>query len=434
MADGPVSAVQVAASVGRDDGLREEQGRAAKRMANLRRHPVISGIVALLVLTGAGLGAYFGTRDEPAAADAQTSIQTVGTGTVRQTVSATGTVAPAHEQELNFTVSGQVTKVAVSEGQKVKKGQTLATIDSASLAAGVAEAEATVASDEAKIDEDNNNGASDTQIAADQAALTAARNQLASAREQLAAATLTSPIDGVVAEVNLSVGDSVSGTSSGNSDNSSGSGSDSNSSSQGSSDSSSNSSSPQILVISTNSWIVNATVDANSVGLIKVGNQAQLSVAGAKATVYGTIASIGLVSSSTSGTAAYPVVINVTGSPSGMHDGADVTATLIYRQATNVLVVPTAALHQTSSGGQYVEQVKNGKTVQTAVQTGISSGGQTQIVSGLSAGDKIRVPQVRVGGGGPGGSSPSRGNFPSGKFPGGGQVPSFAGGGGGPGG
>jgi multidrug efflux pump subunit AcrA (membrane-fusion protein) len=400
----------------------------------IRRHPWISGIVAVLVLAGAGLGTYFGTRDDhAAAATPTTTIQTVETGTIRQSVSATGTLAPANQENLNFSVSGQVTKVSVSEGQHVKKGQTVATINSASLSAAVAQAESTVASDQARVDDDNSNGASDTQIAADQAALTAAKNQLDTAQQQLASATLTSPIDGIVASVNLTVGQSVSGSSTGN-DNSSGNNGrngDSNNSDSSSSDSSSSSSDPEILVISTSSWIVNASVDGNSVGLIKVGNQAQLSVTGASDTVYGTIAAIGLVSSSSSdsGTASYPVVIDVTGSPSGMHDGADVTATLIYKQLSNVLVVPTLALHRNASGGTYVEQAKNGKTVQTTVQTGIESDGQTQIVSGLSAGDQIVVPQVRLGNRNGNGT---RGNVPGsgGGFtvPPGFQLPGGAGG------
>jgi multidrug efflux pump subunit AcrA (membrane-fusion protein) len=409
----------------------------------IRRHPWITGIVAALVLAGAGLGTYFGVRDDSAAAaTSSTSVQTVNTGTIRQSVSATGTVAPANQENLNFSVSGQVTKVSVSEGQHVTKGQTLATVNSASLSAAVAQAESTVASDQARLDDDNNNSASNTQIAADQAALTAAQNQLATAQKQLDAATLTSPINGIVASVNLTVGQSVSGSSSGNDNGNNGNngsngsngsngnnGSNNGSSDNGSNSSNSSSSSPQILVISTSSWIVNASVDANSVGLIKVGNQAQLSVTGASDTVYGTIASIGLVSSSSSssGTATYPVVIDVTGTPSGMHDGADATATLIYKQLSNVLVVPTLALHRDASGGTYVEQVKNGKTVHTTVQPGIESGGQTQIVSGLSAGDQIIVPQLRLGNGNRNGNG-NRGNFPGGNFPGGGrfQIPSGA--------
>ncbi len=391
--------------------------RALPRRA--RAHPWLAGGVAVVVLAGGGSAGYFLTRSDKAAAATTTTTETVATGTVRQSVSATGTLAPASEENLNFSVSGEVTKVAVSEGQHVKKGQTLATIDSASLSATVAQAESAVASDEARVDDDSSNGASDTQVAADKAALTAARNQLASAKSQLASATMTSPINGVVATVNLTVGESVSGNAASNPNASSDSSSNDNSSSD-----------PQILVISTNSWLVNATVDATSVGLIKKGNQAQLTVTGASDTVYGTISSIGLVSSSTSGTASYPVVIDVTGSPSGLHDGANVTATLIYKQVSNVLVVPTIALHRNANGGQYVEQVKNGKTVQTTVRVGIASGGQTQIVSGLSAGDKIIVPQVTLGRGGTGnngnGSGPRSGTF---NFPGGGNIKLPAGGG-----
>jgi multidrug efflux pump subunit AcrA (membrane-fusion protein) len=163
--------------------------------------------------------------------------------------------------------------------------------------------------------------------------------------------------------------------------------------------------------------------------LLKTGEQAQLSITGATGTVYGTIASIGLVSSSTTGTASYPVVVDVTGSPSGLYDGANVTATLIYKQLTNVIVVPATALHRNSSGGEYVDKQVNGKSVQTTVQVGIASGGQTQIVSGLAAGDKIivAVPQVtgRTGGTGTAGTGGVGGGF------GGGAGGGFGGGAGG---
>jgi membrane fusion protein, macrolide-specific efflux system len=421
----------------------------------LRAHPRWTAVGTLVVLGGAGIGGYAAFRGGgAAAAAASTTVQTLSTGTIRQSVSATGTLAPAKQESLSFPVSGEVTAVSVSAGQRVKKGQTLATIDAASLAVDVAQAEATVANDEAKVDADATDGASDTQVAADDAALTAAKNQLASAKSQLAQATMTAPIDGVVAEVNLTVGQTVSGSSS-----SSGSGSGSASGSGGSgsgataglgaTSSGSSSSSAQILVISTDSWIVNATVDATSVGLIHKGNQAQLTVTGAAATVYGTIASVGLVSSSSSGTASYPVVVDVTGSPAGLHDGAGVTATLIYKQLGNVVVIPSTALHRDTTG-QYVERSVNGKAVRTPVQVGISSLGQVQITSGLAAGDQIIVPQLAAvrgtggattnrgtgtrapGGQFPGGQFPG-GQFPGGQFqlPGGGTVQLPAGGGGG---
>jgi macrolide-specific efflux system membrane fusion protein len=401
----------------------------------LRGHPWWTTVVVAVVVVGAGAAVFAGTRSSSAATAAPTTTQTVATGTIKQSVSTTGTVAPTSQENLNFSVSGQVTAVKVKVGQTVTKGQTLATVDSASASASVAQAKATVASDQAKVDDDDTNGATDTQTAADQAALTAANNQLTSAKTQLAAATMTSPIDGVVASLDLTVGQSVSGSaSSGSGTGTSGSGGTGATGGGGgaaggsTSSSSSTSSTPQILVISTDSWIVNATVDASSVGLIKTGDQAQLTVTGATATVYGTIYSIGLVSSST-GTASYPVVVAVTGSPSGLHDGAAATGTLIYKQLSNVLVVPTTALHRTSSGGEYVEKSVNGKAVQTTVKVGVSSGGQTQITSGLAAGDKIIVPQVQFGGGANRSSGTTGGTTPG--FPGGGAGGGFGGGAGG---
>jgi multidrug efflux pump subunit AcrA (membrane-fusion protein) len=379
----------------------------------------------VVVLAGVGVGIYFGTRGPAAtAALTTTTVQTVSTGTIKQTVSASGTLAPAHQENLSFPTSGQVTSVKVKVGDTVKKGQTLATIESASLKSSVAQAKATVASEQAKVDDDDN--ASSTQLAADKAALKAAKNQLASAKTQLAAATMKSPIDGAVGEVNISTGDSISGNSSSSSS------SGSNSGGLPTSSSSSSSSSAQILVISTNAWVVNATVDATSVGLIKAGNQAELTISGSTESVYGTISSIGLVSSSSSNTASYPVVVAVTGSPTGLHDGASVTTSLIYKQLSNVVVISAAALH-VDAKGQYVEKQVNGKNVRTSVTVGVQSGAQVQITSGLAAGDKIVVTQVQRpnvsstgrGGTGTGGNFPG-GNFPGGGFPGGG----FPGGGG----
>jgi membrane fusion protein, macrolide-specific efflux system len=400
----------------------------------LRRHPRWSALTLAVIVAAVAIGSYFivSGGNSSASAAATDTTETVSTGTIRQSVSASGTLAPAEEDNVSFSSSGVVTAVSVTEGQKVKKGQALASIDSASLAASVAQAKASVASDQAKVDDDQTNDVTSTQLAADQAALAAAQNQLTSAEAALAGATLVSPITGVVASMDLTVGQSVSG-SSGTGSSSSGGSNSASSGGNNTNSASSSSSSTQIQVISTDAWVVNASVDATSVGLIKVGNQAQLAVTGADSTVYGTISSIAVVSSSSSGTASYPVVIGITGSPAGMHDGANVTATLIYKQLSNVVVVPSTALHRTSAGGEYVEKVTNGKTVQTTVQIGTSSGAQTQIISGINAGDTIIVPRLQVGRGGStsrtgtgsGTGTGSTGNFPEGGFGGGG----FGGGG-----
>ena len=170
--------------------------------------------------------------------------------------------------------------------------------------------------------------------------------------------------------------------------------------------------------------------------LIKAGEEAQLAVTGVNGTVYGTISTIAVLPSSTEETASYPVVIAVTGSPSGLRDGEQVTASLIYKQLADVLLVPTLALHRASDGSEYVNKVINGKVEPTTVQVGLSSGAETQVTSGLSAGDVIQIQVARPGAGTGGGSTTRAGTggsgrtgFGGGGFGGGGAGGGFGGGG-----
>jgi multidrug efflux pump subunit AcrA (membrane-fusion protein) len=122
-----------------------------------------------------------------------------------------------------------------------------------------------------------------------------------------------------------------------------------------------------------------------------------------------------------------------------LHDGAGVTASLLYKQLNDVVVVPTTALHRSSSGGEYVEQVMSGKTVQTTVKVGVASGGQTQITSGLKAGAQIVVPVLPANSRRPGTTGTSTtggagGGFGGGAGFGGGTGGGFGGGVGGTGG
>ncbi len=214
----------------------------------VRAHPRWSTVGVAVILVGAGVGTYLAVSDggstPAAAATTTTTTQTVATGTIKQSVSATGTLAPAVDDTLTFSSSGVVTSVLVTQGQTVAAGQPLATINSASLAATVAQDNATVATDQARVDSDESDSATAAQLAADQAALTAAQNQLASAQAALAGATMTSPISGVVATVGLTVGQTVSGSGSG------GSGGSGGASSAGSTSITSTSSSTGIEVIS----------------------------------------------------------------------------------------------------------------------------------------------------------------------------------------
>ncbi len=411
-----------------------------------RKWTIIGALVVLLA--AAGVGTWLGVSGSSASPliTTTTTVQTVATGTITNTASSTGTIEPANQANLDFAVSGRVTAVDVSVGQTVTAGQALATIDAASLSASLAQAQAQLANDQAELASDQADGASSAQIASDEATIASSESQVTSAQSSLSDATLTSTITGTVASVNLTVGQQVSGSSSssgstgasassGSSGASGASGSGSGgtgASSASTSSSSSSSSSAQVAVVSTGSYIVNASVDSSDVSQVKVGDQATITVSGSTTPIYGTVGSVGLLATTTSGVSSFPVVIDVTGSPSGVYGGSSVTVSIITEELQDVVVVPTTAI--TYAGNNTEVTVDSaGKRVTRAVQIGAASNGETQVTSGLSVGDKIYVTTVSFHGATGTGTRTGRGLFGGSGF-GGGTGGGFGGAGAGGGG
>ena len=385
--------------------------------------PTIVGLTVALVVVG-GVGAW-AVRQSSSSDAATPTLVSATTSTIRQSVSATGTIQPANRADLSFTVSGTVTSVPVAVGDQVKAGTVLASVDSASLQTAVSLAQANVTATQDQLTAQQNAASSAVQIASSQAQLTAARSKLTDAQSALAAARMTSPLAGTVAQVNLAVGEKTGGASS----TSSASGATGASSS---SSSSSSSSTAQIVVISTTSWVVEASVGSEDLPQLTKGLQAEITPTGSAAKVFGTVKSIGIVaSSSSSGSASFPVTISVTGSPKGLYAGGAAEVSIIVKQVENVLTVPANALH-TENGKTVVHQLKNGAQVSTPVTVGTTYGPVTQILSGVKTGDKVIGTTFRIGGNSStGGNRTRQGGGGTGGF-GGGGTGGFGGGSNGP--
>jgi macrolide-specific efflux system membrane fusion protein len=380
--------------------------------------------IAILVI-GASVGAWLVTQSNASALPSYRLVPAVRT-TLQQTLSTSGTIEPATTSTLSFSAPGQVTAVEATVGEHVSQGQTLATMESASLEAQVAEAKATLAGDQARLSQDEASGASSAQIAADQASVNADQSNVDSADEALSGATLTAPTDGIVATVGYTVGQQVSGGGGGGSADSgsgdggsgsgdggsgsgdSGSGSGDSGSGSGDSGSGSGGTTDSITVVTTND-VIDADVDASVVDQIKDGDQVVITTDGASGPVSGTVGSIGLTADTSSGVATFPVVINVTGTPSGLYAGASANVSIIYSQRANALAVPAAAVSPGPGGKSVVQIMVHGHKVTKYVTTGLTAGGLIQITSGLSAGELVVVDIVRlgpgVGGSGPGGGT-----------------------------
>jgi macrolide-specific efflux system membrane fusion protein len=405
-----------------------------------KRRFVIVGAVAVVVI-GTTLGLTLGlTGNSPATGlVVKSEVVKATTGTIKQTVATSGTLEPASQANLDFGVSGVVTAVDVKAGQVVTAGQVLATVGTTALQADVDSAQAEESSAEARLSSDEAADAETTQIDSDEAAVTSAESSLSSAETALDDASLTSTIGGTVASVSLAVGQQVTGTGSGG-----GGGSGEGASAEGDSAASSAASSTtstttaQVAVISTSSFILDTTVDDTEIGEIAVGDQATITPTGATTLDFGTVASIGLIATESSDVATFPVVIDVTGDPSGLFAGSTADVSIIVKQLNNVVEVPTAAITYSTSGQATVTEVKGSQHVSRSVTVGQAESGETQIISGISSGDSVlervvtftRAPGA-TGAGGLGGGFTRGGGFTGGGTGGFGGGGGFTGGGGG---
>ncbi|MCA1984009.1 efflux RND transporter periplasmic adaptor subunit [Nocardioides nematodiphilus] len=387
-------------------------------------------LIALLVIVGSG-GSWLLLHGDDAATATPLTAQ-ASSGTVKQTVSATGTIEPARTADLDFAVAGTVTKVYVKAGDRVAEGQAIAAVDDSALIASRTAARASYDAALTQHATDVDADASDVQLAADQTAVLSAKAQLDAAIQDVKDAVLRSTIKGTVSSIDLAVGDVVSGSGSSSGGSGSGGAGVSSAASTGST-----TSSTAVTVTSTNAFVVSATVSADDAATVKKGMQAQITLTGASAPIYGTVSSVGLVAqTSSSGAAAFPVEIAVTGAQRSVYAGTTATASITVKQTDDVLTVSSRAIRTDAAddNATYVMKMVGGKAVKTPVEVGTVYGSTTEITSGLADGDTVQIPGITIPSGSGSGSGGSRtgndGGFPGGGLPAGGAFPGGAPGGG----
>jgi membrane fusion protein, macrolide-specific efflux system len=100
-------------------------GFLSRLRAGTRAHPWRAGtaITVVIVVAGALYWVFGRSDDSSAAATATTRVVAASLGTISQSVSTTGTIAPADQADLNFGASGVVTAVKVALGDRVTTGR-----------------------------------------------------------------------------------------------------------------------------------------------------------------------------------------------------------------------------------------------------------------------------------------------------------------------
>jgi multidrug efflux pump subunit AcrA (membrane-fusion protein) len=132
-------------------------------------------VITALVVAVAAVGGFMYTRGSTAAPQYRTAAAALGT--IRQTLSLTGNLAPVAQSNLNFQVSGTVTAIDVSAGQTVTAGQVLATVDPSAMQTTLTQDQANLTAAQAKLTADESSGST---------ASTNTAQQIASAKTTLA--------------------------------------------------------------------------------------------------------------------------------------------------------------------------------------------------------------------------------------------------------
>ncbi len=123
-------------------------------------HKFVS-IIALLVILGGGWWMY--AKATAPGTETRYTLGTVSTSTIISTVSESGQISSSDSVDIKAKVSGEITWIGVHEGQTVRAGQALMTIDNTDAKQAVVQSQQTLAADELQYQKDSAQAPADYQ-------------------------------------------------------------------------------------------------------------------------------------------------------------------------------------------------------------------------------------------------------------------------------
>ncbi len=137
--------------------------------------------------------------------------------------------------------------------------------------------------------------------------------------------------------------------------------------------------------------ILNLNITELDINKIKVGQKVNIVLNSlSKETFTGVVAGIDKIGSESSGVSNYPVIIKFDSESDLILPNMGADADVIVEQKENVLTVPNSAITSKNSK-KYVTIVNNGQENQVEVTTGVSDETNTEILTGLSENDRVKV-------------------------------------------
>jgi RND family efflux transporter MFP subunit len=324
---------------------------------------IISWIILIVVVAVIGF-LIWGNKNKKA----DYTLTPVSKGMLVRTISANGEYLAKEEANVSFRISGPITDIKVNVGDKVKKGQFLASVDTGTLAEKLEQAEkaVTIQKETLKYQKDKDDLYTKDQRDAQKAAVQQAEAVVDEISKQFQYASTFAPMDGIVVERNINLGEMAQAGS------------------------------PIIKLIQENEMRIEARVPEVNIAEVKIGQKASV-----KFDAYpdnqrfeAEVIEIDPAPINIQNIAYYIVKMNLKNPDAGFRYGMGCTVYNETSRKDNILMIPKGVIEK-DGDKKFVTILTDAKekTVEKReVQTGLEGDdGMVEIVSGLKEGDQIAM-------------------------------------------
>lgn len=368
---------------------------------SFKKIPLLFKVLSvILIVFGLGFFFFFKNKNNSTVSYQTTEAQK---GNLVVSLSASGQISSSNTRSVTTTASGVVSKVYVKEGQKVAVGTPIALIDldldgrrtrdsayTSYLSAqnnlestknSLYNLQSLVASTYDKFHNDagaRGLATDDVTYVTQYSAYTTAQNNLnnyqstlkiaqlnvanAYAAYQKAGATIYAPISGTISGISLTKGMVIT---------------------------SSTSDSKVANIVTGSNPTISISLTESDIFKVSVGNQATVILDTiADKTFSGTVLSVDKAGSVSSGVVSYPVTILLDSNSPDIFPNMSATVKVITQIKSDVILIPSTAITKTN-GNAVVHVLKDGKASTVNVTTGSVGDSETEITSGISAGDQV---------------------------------------------
>ncbi len=359
----------------------------------MKKKNIIISAIGLVVIAGA---AYFLLRGGDQTATVGYETAKVEKATIGNSVTATGTIEPVTKVDVGTQVSGIIDKIYVDYNSVVKKGQVIAELDKTNLISELNSAKSNLAGAKSDLDyqrlnysrikalhdkgliSDNEYDSAKLSYQQAESTYSMRKEAVSKAQTNLSYAIITAPIDGIILSKDVEEGQTVA----------------------------SSYSTPTLFTIAKNltDMRVVADVDEADIGEVAEGQNVSFTVdAYPNETFNGVVTQVRQEATTESNVVTYEVVISAPNQDLKLKPGLTANVTINTLERNNILSVPTKALRFTPTKetvnpgdkivdcqGAHKVWVNEGNTLKAyAVQTGITNGTRTQIISGIKEGARV---------------------------------------------